>query len=173
MNTLLANYDPGVFYDELVKAPGIPRPSAKVLFELLDSLPAGELGRLQKAAETALYRMGVTFTVYSDERGLEKIMPFDIIPRVVGAQEWKVVEEGLKQRITALNLFIEDVYGKQMIIRDRVIPEDLLLSSTAYRPECRGLRVPGGIWCHITGSDLIRDRSGEFFVLEDNLRCPS
>ncbi len=173
MNTLLANYDPGVFYDELVISPGIPRPSAKLFFELLDSLPAGELGRLQKAAETALYRMGVTFTVYSDERGLEKIMPFDIIPRVVGAREWRVVEEGLKQRITALNLFIADIYGNQMIIRDRVIPEDLVLSSTAYRPECRGIRVPGGIWCHITGSDLIRDRSGEFFVLEDNLRCPS
>ena len=82
-------------------------------------------------------------------------------------------EEGLKQRITALNLFIDDIYGKQMILRDRVIPEELVLSSTAYRPECRGIRAPGGIWCHITGSDLVRDRSGEFFVLEDNLRCPS
>ncbi|EQD25304.1 MAG: hypothetical protein D084_Lepto4C00189G0003 [Leptospirillum sp. Group IV 'UBA BS'] len=173
MNSLLANYDPGLFYDELVASPGIPRPSAKLLFELLDSLPAGELGRLQKAAETALYRMGVTFTVYSDDRGLEKIMPFDIIPRVVGAREWKVVEEGLKQRITALNLLIDDLYGDQKILRDRIIPEELILSSPAYRPECRGLRVPGGIWCHITGSDLVRDRSGEFFVLEDNLRCPS
>ncbi|MCL5286162.1 MAG: circularly permuted type 2 ATP-grasp protein [Nitrospirae bacterium] len=173
MNSLLANYDPGLFYDELVASPGIPRPSARLLFELLDSLPAGELGRLQKAAETALYRMGVTFTVYSDDRGLEKIMPFDIIPRVVGAREWKVVEEGLKQRITALNLFIDDLYGDQKILRDRIIPEELILSSPAYRPECRGLRVPGGIWCHITGSDLVRDRSGEFFVLEDNLRCPS
>ena len=173
MNTLLKNYDPGLFYDELVAAPGIPRSSSKVLFELLDSLPEGEMRRLQKAAEMALYRMGVTFTVYSDDSGLEKIMPFDIIPRVIGAGEWKTVEEGLKQRVLALNLFLEDLYSGQTILRDKVIPEEVILSSPAYRPECRGIRVPGGIWCHITGSDLVRDRSGEFFVLEDNLRCPS
>ena len=173
MNSLLKNYDPGLFYDELVAAPALPRPSSKVLFELLDSLPEGELGRLQKAAEMALYRMGVTFTVYSDDSGLEKIMPFDIIPRVIGAREWKTVEEGLKQRVLALNLFLEDLYSGQTILRDKVIPEEVILSSPAYRPECRGIRVPGGIWCHITGSDLVRDRSGDFFVLEDNLRCPS
>ncbi len=173
MNTLLKNYDPGIFFDELVAADGVPRPSSKVLFELLDSLPEGELGRLQKAAEMALYRMGVTFTVYSDDRGIEKIMPFDIIPRVIGAGEWARVEEGLKQRVLALNLFLEDLYSGQAILRDKVIPEEVILSSPAYRPECRDIRVPGGIWCHITGSDLVRDGSGEFFVLEDNLRCPS
>jgi uncharacterized circularly permuted ATP-grasp superfamily protein len=174
MNPLdLDTYDAEGFYDELVESPGIPRAGTKLLYELLRCLPEGELGRFQKAAEAALYRMGVTFTVYGDALGLEKILPFDIIPRVIGAREWSMIEKGLKQRILALNLFIDDLYSGQRILHDKIIPKELIFSAPAYRPQCLGLKVPQGIWCHVTGSDLIRDQTGEFFVLEDNLRCPS
>lgn len=169
----LARYDTEGFYDELIGSPGTPRAGTKLLYELLGSMPEGELSRLQKAAEAALFRMGVTFTVYGDAQGLEKIMPFDIIPRVIGAGEWSRIEQGLKQRIQALNLFLDDLYSDQKILKDRIVPPELVLSAPAYRPECQGLKVPHGIWCHVTGSDLVRDGSGEFFVLEDNLRCPS
>lgn len=169
----LSSYASEGVYDELVDASGNPRAGTKLLYELLGSMPPGELGRFQKAAEAALYRMGVTFTVYGDVQGLEKILPFDIIPRVIGGNEWSMIERGLKQRILALNLFLEDIYSDQKILTDKVIPEDLIFSASAYRPQLRGLKVPQGIWCHVTGSDLVRDETGEFFVLEDNLRCPS
>ncbi len=120
-----------------------------------------------------MYRMGVTFAVYGTDEGTEKIMPFDVIPRIINATEWDRIELGLKQRIHALNLFIDDIYHEQKILRDRVVPRDLVLSATSYRTQCMGLNVPRGIWCHITGTDLVRDRDGRFYVLEDNLRCPS
>jgi uncharacterized circularly permuted ATP-grasp superfamily protein len=114
--------------------------------------------------------MGITFTL-KDEG--ERIFPFDIIPRIISAKEWQRLEQGLKQRIEALNLFITDVYGEQKIIKDGVVPEALVKTCADYRPQCEGLKPPRGVWCHITGTDLVRDKNGEFYVLEDNLRCPS
>lgn len=167
------SYDPEDFYDELFKSKGKPRPGTKILIDRLKSFPKGEILRRQKAAEAALFNMGVTFTVYSDESGIEKIFPFDILPRIIEPGDWELIEKGLKQRIYALNLFIDDVYHDQKIIKDAVIPKDILYSSKCFQTQCIGLNPPKGIWCHITGTDLVRDRDGTFYVLEDNLRCPS
>jgi len=117
--------------------------------------------------------MGITFNVYADEQGIEKIFPFDLIPRIIDANEWEWIERGLKQRIHALNLFIDDVYHDQKILKDGVVPADVVLSSERYLQPCIGLDPPRGIWCHITGTDLVRDGDGQIYVLEDNLGCPS
>ncbi len=166
-------YDVGGFHDEMFHADGRPRPEAKLLAELIDSLPPGELLRRQQAAEGALLHMGITFNVYGDQEGAERIFPFDLLPRIVTAAEWAWVERGLKQRITALNLFIDDIYHNRKIVHDRVIPEELVRTARSYRAPCAGLNPPRGIWCHVTGTDLVRDRDGQIYVLEDNLRCPS
>jgi uncharacterized circularly permuted ATP-grasp superfamily protein len=167
------SYDPGDFYDELIDADGAPRPGARLLVDRIDSLPPGQLALHQKAAEALLLRMGITFNVYGRDEGTEKIFPFDIIPRIVSGSDWEQIESGLKQRIFALNEFIQDIYNKKMILKDKVLPEDLILTSRTYRRECEGFTPPRGIWCHVTGTDLVRDRGGRFHVLEDNLRCPS
>ncbi|MEM9643824.1 MAG: circularly permuted type 2 ATP-grasp protein [Planctomycetota bacterium] len=169
----LENYEPGDFYDELVDPHSIARPDTETLVDMINRLPGGELARRQRAIERALYQMGITFTVYSDAAGTEKIMPFDIVPRVVPAMLWHHIEAGLKQRISALNHFLSDIYDQQNILHDGVIPRDLVESSPDFRQECMGLRPPNGVWCHITGTDLIRDANGAVYVLEDNLRCPS
>ena len=166
-------YDIGNFYDEMFASRGTPRGGTRLLAQKIASLPEGELERRQKAAEKALFDMGITFNVYGNEAGSEKIWPFDLIPRIVEADEWKTIEAGLKQRIRALNLFIDDVYHDQKIVADGVIPGDLIQSAEGYLKPCIGLDPPRGIWCHITGTDLVRDANGQIFVLEDNLRCPS
>ena len=167
------SYDTGNFYDELIDSAGQPRPGARILVERIESLPDGDILARQKAAEVAMYNMGITFTVYGSDEGTEKIFPFDIVPRIVEAHDWKYIERGLKQRIHALNLFIDDIYHDQKILKDKAIPAEIILSATSFRPQCVGLDVPRGIWCHITGTDLVRDRDGQHYVLEDNLRCPS
>ena len=161
------------FFDELFSESGNPRAGAKPLIDRIESLPEGDLLRRQKAAEQTLFQMGITFTVYGHEQGTEKIWPFDIIPRIVEASEWESIEKGLKQRVYALNQFIADMYADQKILKDKVVPEDLILSGKAFRPQCAGLKPAKGIWCHVTGTDLVRDKDGQFYVLEDNLRCPS
>ncbi len=169
----LADYTLDGFYDEMFEAPGKPRAGNVLLADEIESLSGGELQRRQHAAELSLLQLGITFNVYGDKKGTERIWPFDVIPRVVNAAEWVQVELGLRQRIRALNLFIDDVYHEAAIVRDGIIPEDIITSATSYRPACKGLRPPGGVWCHITGTDLVRDGKGKFMVLEDNLRCPS
>ncbi len=166
-------YETGDFFDEYFDSQHGPRPGTEVLIQRINAVPSEELLKRQQAAERVLYRMGITFAVYGDEQGTEKIFPFDILPRIVSSGEWATIEQGLKQRIEALNLFVSDVYHDQRIVRDGVIPRELLESARSYRPVCRGLQPPRGIWCHITGTDLIRDRDGRIYVLEDNLRCPS
>ena len=137
------------------------------------ALSDGELQRRQKAADLALLNMGITFNVYGHEAGTEKVWPFDIVPRIIDAREWDRIERGLKQRIRALNLFIDDIYHERRIVRDGIVPEWLISSGKCLLRTLRGLKPPHGIWCHITGTDLVRDSDGQFYVLEDNLRCPS
>lgn len=167
------SYEPGDFYDELFAAKGQPRPQAELLIERIHSLSLQELQQRQQAAQNALFKLGVTFNVYSDGQGTERILPFDIVPRIVPAKDWGYLEHGLKQRIHALNLFLTDIYGDQKILKDGVIPSELIYSATGFLKPCMGLKPPQGIWAHITGTDLVRDRNGQWYVLEDNLRCPS
>lgn len=166
-------YDPGSFYDELFDGPGSIRPEQSLLGDALVAMGPRELLARQQAAERALLRMGITFQVYGDEGKGERVFPFDLVPRVIPGHEWERLERGLKQRITALNLFVEDVYHDKKIIKDKIIPDWVVYSSKGYLEPCEGMNPPLGIWCHISGSDLIRDHRGEFHVLEDNLRCPS
>jgi len=166
-------YDTQGFYDELIAPDGSPRQEALPLIERINALSAKDLRRRQKAAERVLHQQGITFNVYGDKKGTEKIFPFDVLPRIVPAREWAVLERGLKQRIKALNLFIDDIYNGQKILKDGVIPADLVLSSECYLKQCEGLSPPKKIWIHVTGTDLVRHSDGEFYVLEDNLRCPS
>lgn len=172
-NMDLENYQIEDFYDEFFEAPGKPRPGASIVLERFKNLPKGELAKRQKATEARLFQMGVTFTVYGNEEGTERIFPFDIIPRIIEYNEWTNIEYGLKQRIYALNKFIDDIYNDQKILKDGVIPTEVIQSSNCYKQRCIGLKPPKKIWSHITGTDLIRDKDGKFYVLEDNLRCPS
>ncbi len=167
------SYDPGGFYDELFHADGRPRHEFRRLVERINSLPEGDFQRRQRAAERDLMHMGITFNVYGDERGKERNFPFDLVPRLVEAREWDWIERGLQQRIRALNLFIDDIYHEQKIVKDGVIPAEIILSAEGYRKQCIGLNPPQGVWCHITGTDLVRNGDGQIHVLEDNLRVPS
>jgi len=168
-----ASYETDDFFDEMFVEGGRPRAVALQLINLIQSLPDGELLRRQRSAERALLQMGITFNVYGDNAGTEKIFPFDMLPRIVAASEWDRIERGLKQRIRALNLFINDIYHDQKIIKDGVVPAHIIQSATSFRQQCVGMNPPRGIWCHITGTDLVRHRDGQVYVLEDNLRCPS
>jgi uncharacterized circularly permuted ATP-grasp superfamily protein len=152
---------------------GQPRPGAELLLQMITALPAGELGRRQQTAERVLLQLGITFNVYGDTAGTERIFPFDIMPRIVSAADWIYIEHGLKQRIQALNLFIDDMYHSQKIVKDGLIPAELIHSARSFRPPCQVLTPPRGVWCHISGIDLVRDRDGQWYILEDNLRCPS
>ncbi len=148
------SYDPEGFYDEMFSPDGQPRPYSRVLFDRVQALDDEELTRRHRAAESALMRMGITFNVYGAEEGTERIWPFDIIPRLVPASEWGWMERGLRQRIYALNLFLNDVYHEQKIVNDGVIPREIIESAEGFRPICTGLDPPGGVWCHITGTDF-------------------
>lgn len=167
------SYETAGYFDEMIGEDGSPRPAAHLLASDIEKLPDGELSLRQKAAELALIEAGITFNVYSDNQGVEKTLPFDLIPRIVSGTEWQRIDEGLKQRITALNLFIGDLYDTQEILKDGVVPREVIASSRDFRTQCIGWHPPRGIWCHITGTDLVRHSDGQIYVLEDNLRCPS
>ena len=173
MNALDAGYETNGFYDEMLAASGRPRPGYRRLYEELNRLGPRELGRRHDLAIQMFRNHGITFAVYPDAQGTEKVFPFDIIPRVISAQIWRRLEAGLKQRLAALNLFLDDVYGRKLILQQRAIPPEIVLTSPQYLREIEGLPVPHGIHCHIAGIDLVRDHKGDFFVLEDNLRTPS
>jgi len=161
------------FYDEMFAGPDEPRPECRQLYSHLRTLSAEELQRRQLAADRSMLRLGVTFNVYGENEGAERIIPFDVVPRILHEHTWERLHAGLKQRIEALNLFIDDVYHEQRILKDKVIPEEIIQTAGSFRRQCIGLNPPRGIWCHITGTDLVRDGDGTFYVLEDNLRCPS
>ncbi len=160
-------------YDELIDGDGQPRPHARTATRLLDGLSAEEFSRCQTLADLALIEQGVTFSVYSDQRGSEKVMPMCLVPRVIAASEWSRIERGLVQRLQALEMFLADVYGEQRIVTERVIPPELVQQSKHFIPKLRGLHPPGGVRIHIAGIDLIRNPAGDMCVLEDNLRTPS
>jgi uncharacterized circularly permuted ATP-grasp superfamily protein len=166
-------YAPGNYYDELISSPGYPRKVARQLARHLAGLSGEELQERKHAAEVAIKTMGISFTVYSDAGNIDRAWPFDIIPRVISQNEWSKTCKGLIQRLSALNCFINDIYNDRKIIRDKVIPAELLADSVNFRPECVGMKPAFGVWAHICGSDLIRDNRGDFYVLEDNLRVPS
>ena len=160
-------------WNELLDELGEPRPAATALVETLRSLGLSEVRARQDQADLDILTMGITFTVYSDGEGIDRTWPMDVIPRVIDAREWRVIEAGLIQRLVALNRFIDDLYNDQDIVRDGVVPAEVLAGSVNYRPQCRGVHPPLGVWAHISGSDLVRDADGTMYVLEDNLRVPS
>ncbi|WCL49346.1 circularly permuted type 2 ATP-grasp protein [Leptospira sp. GIMC2001] len=170
---MLANYDTEEFFDEMFIKAGEPRLGYDYLKNRIESLGETELRRRSNSAEKALISMGITFTVYGDDEAEERIMPFDVIPRVLHNEEWANLEKGLKQRIQAINLFLQDIYSDQKIIKDGIIPREIIESSSGYLKQCIGVKPPKGIWIHVTGTDLVRDGNGTVLVLEDNLRCPS
>jgi uncharacterized circularly permuted ATP-grasp superfamily protein len=162
------------FYDELLRASNRPRPAAEALCRYLRALSDADIEEYKAAAELAIRVMGITFTVYSEEEGsIDRAWPFDIIPRIIDKTEWDGIAAGLNQRVRALNLFIDDIYHRQQIIKDKVFPQELLENSVNFRPQCCDIDPPQGIWAHICGSDLVRDHDGTVYVLEDNLRVPS
>ena len=167
------NYNPEHFYDEFFMESGKARPAVEKLVNRINSFGKTDLATRRRSANSAFKQMGITFGVYGDNKGLEKIFPFDIIPRIINARDWDLIERGVKQRVHALNLFIQDIYNEQKILKDGILKKEFILSSVAYRKECEGLTPPKNIWCHVSGIDLVRDHDGQFYVLEDNLRCPS
>ena len=160
-------------WDELRGRDGNPRPAAAEILAVVDSVGVEDLRSRQAAAAADILTMGITFTVYSDGRGIDRAWPFDVIPRVIEAGEWARIERGLKQRLVALNRFIDDLYNDQQIVLDGAFPGALLDDSANFRPECKGVHPRFGVWAHISGSDLVRDADGTMYVLEDNLRVPS
>jgi len=171
---LFSGYDPGQFYDELIAPNGQPRPFAAAMHEMLASMPLDVFEERRKLADLSYLVQGITFTVYSDGRGTERLFPFDLCPRIIPRCEWNVIERGLAQRVTALNLYLQDIYGPQRILKDGVVPRHLVFSCKHFRREMVGLNVPRDIYVHIAGIDLVRDsRSGQYLVLEDNARSPS
>jgi uncharacterized circularly permuted ATP-grasp superfamily protein len=172
--SLFDGYDTGSFYDEMFEAPGRPRPQYSKLFQKLGAMAPSQFEERRKLADLSFLIQGITFTVYSDGRGTERLFPFDLIPRILPRSEWERIDRGLAQRVVALNLFLQDVYGKQRILKDRQISRSLVYSCPHFRREVIGVEVPRGIYTHICGIDLVRDsKTGEFFVLEDNVRTPS
>ncbi len=164
---------PGL-HDELMGPGGRPRAAGRALMRHLSALDEQEIGLRQQAAELAIKAMGITFTVYHEQDGsIDRAWPLDIIPRTIARREWQRIEAGLRQRVTALNLFIDDIYHDQRILKEGVVPQDLIASSTNFRPECVGITPPLRCWAHICGTDLVRDKDGTVYVLEDNLRVPS
>jgi uncharacterized circularly permuted ATP-grasp superfamily protein len=161
-------------HDELVGPGGGARAAARALVRYLSELGKDEIGARQQAAELAIKEMGITFTVYHEQDGsIDRAWPLDIIPRTIALKEWTRIEAGLKQRVAALNRFIDDVYHEQRIVAAGVFPASIIATSRNYRPMCAGIRPPHGCWAHICGSDIVRGKDGTVYVLEDNLRVPS
>ena len=173
MGDFFSDYQVGDFFDEMFAGPGVVRPHYSKLFGRFKEMEREEFGRKRALAASTFLTQGVTFTVYNDDQGTERIFPFDLVPRIIPAEEWELVERGLVQRIMALNLFLHDIYHAQNILRDGVIPKQIVWEAAHFRPEFMHFDVPRNIYIHICGTDLIRDQDGTYLVLEDNARCPS
>jgi uncharacterized circularly permuted ATP-grasp superfamily protein len=173
MGNLFQGYAPETFFDEMFDPSGSVRSHYDKLLARYTGMSSEEFQKKRDLADNAFLTQGVTFTVYNDLEGTERIFPFDLIPRIIPRVEWEHVERGLSQRITALNLFLHDIYHDQKIVRDGIIPGEIIRSAAHFRPEFMGFDVPKDIYIHICGSDLIRDQDGNYLVLEDNARSPS
>jgi uncharacterized circularly permuted ATP-grasp superfamily protein len=173
MNNSWKSYKTGAFFDELITGAGKPRVAARRAVNMLQGLERDEMSARRAAAELAIREMGISFTIYSEGRNIDRAWPFDIIPRVISGRDWDRVSKGLAQRTRALNAFIDDIYNKQRILKDGIVPAEIVLESDNYKPQCAGISPPFGAWAHICGTDLVRDKDGKFYVLEDNLRVPS
>jgi uncharacterized circularly permuted ATP-grasp superfamily protein len=173
MNKSWSQYQADTFYDELIASSGRPRAAARRVVNLLQTLSEEEMRSRRAAAELAIREMGVSFTIYSEGKNIDRAWPFDIIPRVIPARHWSRVSLGLAQRSRALNCFIDDIYNKQKILAAGLVPAETVLDSGNFKPQCVGISPRYGAWAHICGTDLVRDQHGKFFVLEDNLRVPS
>lgn len=172
-NIDFSEYQISGFYDEMFNDGHSVRPSYELFKKGLENISKDKLDMLQHSTDRAQLSLGMTFNVYSDNEGVERILHLDIIPRIVSGSDWDRLSRGLQQRIVALNLFIDDIYNDQKVLKDKIIPKELVLSSASYLKECIGLKPPENVWSHISGTDLIRGADGDFYVLEDNLRCPS
>jgi uncharacterized circularly permuted ATP-grasp superfamily protein len=170
---LLERYEREGFFDEMLDASGEARPHYRRFRDLFRDMEMQEFLHKCQAVDLAFLRQGITFNVYGDSAGMEKIFPFDLLPRIIPASEWEMIERGLAQRITALNLFLHDIYHEQKIVKDGVIPPFYILSGKHFRREFVNFNVPKDIYIHICGTDLIRGADGQYMVLEDNGRCPS
>lgn len=173
MNISCENYQVGNAFDELIAPDGQPRPLARDLCDYISGLGEQELAGRVAAVDAAIMTSGITFTVYTEAGNIDRAWPFDVIPRMIERREWERVEQGLKQRLKALNLFINDLYNEQRIVRDGVFPIEVLKDSKNFRAACIGVTPPYGVWAHVCGTDLVRHSDGQFYVLEDNLRVPS
>jgi uncharacterized circularly permuted ATP-grasp superfamily protein len=169
---LLDGYDKGPYFCELMDG-ARHDPALRLIAERLSRMEPGELRRRAAIAEAELFNQGITFTVYSEKDAIDRILPFDLIPRVLTAAEWAFLERGVRQRVAALNAFIGDIYHRQRILTDGIVPRTLVLGNANYRPEMVGLHVPHGTYVHVCGIDIVRDETGAFLVLEDNARTPS
>ena len=172
-DNLFADYGRHRAYDEMFDRSGDVRPHCAPLFDELKRASPDQLNELQLEADKAFLTQGITFTVYGDEQGTERIFPFDLVPRVIPAAEWQTLERGLTQRLTAINLFLKDIYHEGRILAEGVVPRELLQSCRHFRREMRGVPVHGDIYVSVAGTDLVRGEDGRFVVLEDNLRVPS
>ena len=161
------------FYDEMFASPNEIRPHYRVLHDYLQTLSPADFAERRRLADTTFLNQGITFTVYGEEQGVERIFPFDLIPRIIPAAEWAMLERGLAQRVTALNQFLRDIYHDQRILREKIVPAELVFSASHFCREMIGVDVPKDIYTHIVGTDLVRGADGEYYVLEDNLRSPS
>ena len=173
VDRLFERYDAGGFFDEMLDGQGGMRPHYRHFRELFQKITTKEFEHKRQSVDLAFLRQGITFNVYGDSAGAEKIFPFDLLPRVIPSKEWEMLERGLAQRITALNLFLHDIYHEQKILKDGIIPPFYVLSGKHFRREFVNFNVPKDIYIHVCGTDLIRDDKGNYLVLEDNGRCPS
>lgn len=169
----MANYDPGGYWCELFGKGKDALPAGAELARRLNAFSFAEIIRRSQQATREFMSLGVTFTVYSDKDAIDRILPFDVIPRIIAKAEWELLEKGVVQRVAAMNAFLADIYGKQKVIKDGIIPAELVLGNANYRPEMVGLKVPHGTYIHICGTDIVRGGDGKFRVLEDNGRTPS
>jgi len=170
---LFTQYEASRFFCEIMKATELQDPVVRLVRERLAGFDVGELRQRAAAAEAELFNLGITFTVYSERDSIDRILPFDLIPRILTAREWDHIERGVVQRVTAINRFLWDIYHDQAILKDGVVPRDLVLGNSNFRPEMMGFDVPRGVYVHVSGTDIVRDDEGRFLVLEDNARTPS
>ncbi len=172
-SVLDTKYELSKFYDEMFSAPGEPRSHYRTLFDQLSTMTMDDFAEHRRVADASFLYQGITFTVYGQESGIERIFPFDLIPRIIAKDEWAQLERGLTQRVTALNLFLHDVYHEQRILREKRIPAELVFSARHFRREMMDITPARDVYAHIVGTDLVRGGDGQYYVLEDNLRSPS